>query len=121
MRAAGLKPIETILSSQAVLIRSAKPNSKNWQLMDLISSRIAGVIAAKKYVLCNYNILRSKISEATKITPGRRAATISPLDDSEWVAVSSMVERETMAKTMDDLQAIGASDVLILNISNCRV
>jgi ATP phosphoribosyltransferase len=90
MRAAGLIPIHTLLSSQAVLIRNASPAPANLPLIDRITSRIEGVIAAGKYVLCNYNVERKHLKEATEITPGRRAATVSPLDDKEWVAVSSM-------------------------------
>lgn len=106
MRAAGLTPIETLLTSQAVLIRSNKPvsSTENAELIERVSSRIAGVIAAGKYVLCNYNIPRQAVEEAVRITPGRRAPTVSPLDDKEWVAVSSMVLKAEIADVMDRLQ-----------------
>ncbi|BGP56845.1 hypothetical protein JCM8202_006033 [Rhodotorula sphaerocarpa] len=121
MRAAGLHAIETILSSQAVMIRSNKPSAEHDELMERITSRIAGVVAAGKYVLCNYNIPRKVVAEATQVTPGRRAATVSPLDDPEWVAVSSMVLKAQVADVMDRLQAIGASDILVIGLTNCRV
>lgn len=121
MRAAGLIAIHTLLTSQAVLIRSTKPNPDNIELIDRVTSRIEGVIAAGRYVLCNYNIPRKVLAEATSITPGRRAATVSPLDDPEWVAVSSMVLKAEVATVMDRLQAIGASDILNIGLSNCRV
>ncbi|GAA6024489.1 hypothetical protein JCM10207_004512 [Rhodosporidiobolus poonsookiae] len=121
MRAAGLHAIETILSSEAVLIRANKPEVAHDELIERITSRIAGVVAAGKYVLCNYNIARQNVSAATQITPGRRAATVSPLDDPEWVAVSSMVAKAEVADVMDRLQAIGATDVLVIGLSNCRV
>ena len=119
MRAAGLTPIETLLSSQAVLIRSAKPSSSTEQseLIDRVCARIAGVIAAGKYVLCNYNIPRKVVQEATRITPGRRAATVSPLDDPEWVAVSSMVLKAQVADVMDRLQSIGATGEFLFSLS----
>ncbi|GAA5990668.1 hypothetical protein JCM11641_001269 [Rhodosporidiobolus odoratus] len=121
MRAAGLHAIETILSSEAVLIRSNKPDATHNELIERITSRIAGVIAASKYVLCNYNISRGNLAQATHITPGRRAATVSPLDDPEWVAVSSMVLKAEVADVMDRLTAIGATDVLVIGLTNCRV
>ena len=109
MRAAGLHPIATLLSSQAVPIRSNKNNPANAALIDQITSRIAGVIAASKYVLCNYNIPRARVHDATLVTPGRRAATVSPLDDPEWVAVSSMVLKAEVADVMDKLQVSAVS------------
>jgi len=55
------------------------------------------------------------------VTPGRKAPTISPLEDENWVAVSSMVEKNKSADIMDELVRIGAEDVLIFNLDNCRV
>ncbi|KAG8738206.1 ATP phosphoribosyltransferase (ATP-PRTase) (ATP-PRT) [Ceratobasidium sp. 414] len=122
MRAAGLHAISTLMSSEAVLIASATLKHPDLQtLLQRLTSRIAGFIASQKYILCQYNIHRSKVDEATKITPGRRAATVSPLDDGEWVAVSSMVERARVADVMDQLVAVGAEDVLIIKLNNCRV
>jgi len=122
MRAAGLRPIATLLQSEAVLIRSTSPKHSHLApLMDKITARIAGVIVARKYSVCRYNILRSKLSAATAVAPGRRAPTISPLEDPEWVAVSSMVERTKMADIMDQLVSVGAEDIMIFNLDNSRV
>ncbi|KAG0244656.1 ATP phosphoribosyltransferase (ATP-PRTase) (ATP-PRT) [Actinomortierella wolfii] len=119
MQAAGLHDIETILTSQAVLIASRKPSHPD--LVQTITSRIKGVIAAQKYVYINYNVERKRLKEASTITPGRQAPTVSPLDDPDWVAVSSMVLKSTVAEAMDKLEAIGARDILIFGIQNCRV
>lgn len=89
MRAAGLSAIATVLETEAVLIRSSKTTSPDSRAMtDLITSRIAGVIAAAKYVLCNYNIARKNLDQATQITPGRRAAVsgVCSLRGSEHLA-----------------------------------
>jgi ATP phosphoribosyltransferase len=87
----------------------------------MITSRIAGVIAANKYTVCQYNVSRDKLAAATAITPGRRAPTISPLEEENWVAVSSMVEKNKVATIMDELVKVGAEDVLVFNLDNCRV
>lgn len=49
-----------------------------------------------------------------------RAPTITALEDPDWVAVSSMVEKRTIATVMDDLTAAGATDILVLQIANSR-
>jgi ATP phosphoribosyltransferase-like protein len=49
-----------------------------------------------------------------------RAPTITALEDADWVAVSSMVEKRTIATVMDDLTAAGARDILVLQIANSR-
>ncbi|PHH77800.1 hypothetical protein CDD80_181 [Ophiocordyceps camponoti-rufipedis] len=118
MRAAGLKAVDTVLDSMAVLIKSRAPS--NQAMIDLITSRIRGVITAQKYVLCQYNIERDHLAAATKITPGKRAATVTTLDTASWVAVSSMVEKKKVAVVMDELCRVGAQDILVLNINNTR-
>lgn len=118
MRAAGLKAIDTVLESTAVLVKSRLPS--NPDMVELIASRIRGVITAQKYVLCQYNIKRSQLPEATQITPGKRAPTITTLDTDGWVAVSSMVEKRKIALVMDNLTKVGAHDILVLDIHNTR-
>jgi ATP phosphoribosyltransferase len=121
MRAAGLRAITTVLETEAVLIRSTTPKHPHLTpLIDLITKRIAGVIAANKYVVCQFNISRDKLAAASRIAPGRKAPTVSPLEEEGWVAVSSMIEKKNCANTMDDLVNIGAQDVLIFNLDNCR-
>jgi ATP phosphoribosyltransferase len=61
-------------------------------------------------------IRRESIPQATAITPGRRAPTISPLEEEGWVAISSMVERKNIANAMDQLVKIGAEDILVFNV-----
>jgi len=130
MRAAGLHPIATILDTQAVLITSKSPHSSTssnpmlMELVDIITKRIEGVIASTKFVLCTYNIRRASMKEGLEITPGKKAATISPLESppgaEEWVAISSLVDRAAIAEVLDRLQGIGAQDILVTKLENCR-
>ncbi|KAL2132294.1 hypothetical protein VTI74DRAFT_3981 [Chaetomium olivicolor] len=118
MKAAGLKAIDTVVESSAILIKSKAPS--NPAMVELIASRIRGVITAQKFVLCQYNVPRAKLADATKITPGKRAATVTSLDEEGWVAVSAMVEKKRIAPVMDDLVKVGAEDILVLDIHNTR-
>lgn len=122
MRAAGLHAIATLLETEAILIRSTTPSrADHTPLINLIASRIAGVVAAEKYVVCSFNVSREALPRAIGIAPGRRAPTISPLDNTDWVDVSAMVEKKNSARVMDELVAIGAEDILIYSLNNCRV
>lgn len=60
------------------------------------------------------------MAEACKITPGKRAPTINALEEEGWVAVSAMVEKKRIATVMDDLTSVGATDILVLSITNTR-
>lgn len=63
---------------------------------------------------------RSLLEAATRITPGKRAPTITALEDADWVALSTMVEKKLIATVMDELTAVGAADLLVLEIKNSR-
>lgn len=124
MKAAGLKAIETVLTTSAHLISSKKP--KFPELVEKIHQRFEGIMAAQRFVLCNYNAPRSILAQVLEITPGRRSATVSALEKKsneteEWVAVSSMVEKKQIGNKMDALKKAGASDILVFDINNCRV
>lgn len=122
MRAAGLHAISTVLQTEAFLIKALKPKHPELvPLIQRITSRIAGFVASNKYVLCQYNVPRTLLPIVTKITPGRRAPTISSIEDTGWVAVSAMVEKKNVANVMDELVAAGAEDTFIVALQNCRV
>lgn len=127
MRAAGLHAIATVLTTEAVLISSKNPSSPSHRdpslasLIQRITARIKGVIASSRFSLCLYNIQRESLSKAIAITPGRRAPTVSPLEQDGWVAVNVMVETKKLADVMDELVECGAEDILVTKLENCRV
>lgn len=118
MRAAGLKAIDTVVTSTAVLISSKHPSDP--KLVNVITNRIRGVITAQKYVLCTYNVERRLLDKVTAITPGQRAPTITSLEEDDWVAVSVMEQRSRIATVMDDLLELGAVDIIVTKIDNSR-
>ena len=126
MRAAGLHPIHTLMTSQAVLITSSRPHptlpaETLASVLSLVKSRFAGVLAAQQHVLCTFNVERKNLPAALAVTPGRRAPTISSVEADGWAAVSVLVKRKGMADVMDRLTLAGAEDILITRLENCRV
>ncbi|CAO3591160.1 unnamed protein product [Absidia cylindrospora] len=120
MRAAGLHDIHTLMTTESVLI--GNKNSQHQDLIAKLTSRIRGVITASKFVLCTYNVERQHLPAAVKVTPGRQGPTISSLDSHEgWVAVSSMIEKKRKGEIMDALTDVGATDILVMGFTNCRV
>jgi len=77
MRAAGLHPIATVMSTEAILITAKKCVSDDSKasfvpLIQLISSRLVGVIASRKFLLLVYNIHRERLASATLDTAHQR-------------------------------------------------
>jgi len=118
MRAAGLRVCEDVMKTQAVLI--SNPHTTHSALVRKICQRFEGYLTSTKYALMSYNIPRTLLAEAVLITPGKRSPTVQALEEESWVAVSVMVENKTASDVMDKLKDLGATDILLVSISNCR-
>ena len=53
--------------------------------------------------------------------PGKKSPSIMPLERGDWVAVSAMVLKKGVAEIIDKLEACGATDILVFDLTNCRV
>ena len=107
--------VSDILSTQAILI--SNPHAEHGDLVNLIKRRIDGYITATKYVMIVYNVSEELLSKALEITPGKKSPTITTLDDG-GKSVSSLVLKKELNDRMDELHAMGATDILCLNIAN---
>jgi ATP phosphoribosyltransferase len=90
-------------------------------LADRVVRRLEGVVFARSYSLLEYNIPRSKLAAAEKITPGFNSPTVNALEDPDWCAVQVMVRRSEVIQVMEQLEALGASAILETQIVNCRL
>ena len=119
MRAAGLEILATVMQTEAVLITN--PHTKHPELASKLCARIQGYIDSTKFQLMQYNVPRSRLAEAVKITPGKKSPSILPLEEADWVAVSVMVLKRDVANIIDALESAGATDILVFSLTNCRV
>ncbi|MBE6358078.1 MAG: ATP phosphoribosyltransferase [Lentisphaerae bacterium] len=121
MREAGLEIVgEPMLCSEAVVIAGNKATAERPEVALLIA-RLRGIMRAAEYVMVEYNIERSKLEEACRITPGIESPTIAPLSNPDWIAVKSMVKRKESNAVMDKLYQLGGRGIIIMEISACRL
>ncbi len=106
-----------ILESQAVLIASG-PAVEG---LETLRRRLQGVMVAHQYVLMDYDLPAALIDAASKLTPGLESPTVSPLRDSDWVAVRVMVPRHDTNHVMDALYELGARAILVSAIHAARI
>ena len=71
--------------------------------------------------MISYNIPRSLLPEASKITPGKTSPTVTNLEEEGMCAVSSLIVKGESATKMDQLMEVGATDILLFSISNSRM
>jgi ATP phosphoribosyltransferase len=125
LKAAGMEIFgDPILKSEAVLIRrSGNGGAANGTAkeIDVLIRRLQGVLVARQYVLMDYDIRKELVEKAAGLTPGLESPTVSPLRDSDWVAVRSMVPKKETNRIMDELYDLGARAILVSSIHACRI
>ncbi|MFN3950420.1 ATP phosphoribosyltransferase [Microbacterium sp.] len=118
LRQAGLEIFgPVLLESDAVLIAGPQEAEGTETLL----RRLRGVLAARKYVLIDYDLPAALVDQAVAVAPGLESPTISPLRDPEWVAVRVMSPRRDVNQVMDALYAIGARAILVTEILAARL
>ena len=120
LRQQGLSPFgDVICTSEAIIVgRHNQPVTDEHQIL---LRRIEGILHAKNYLMIDYNCPKSLLAEATKLTPGLSAPTVSPLADDDWVAVRAMAPRKDANQLMDRLSALGAEAILATDIRIARL
>jgi len=119
LRRAGLEVFgDAILESEAILITRAGNGSPAFEVF---KRRVEGVMVARGYVMMDYDIEESRVSDAVALTPGLEGPTVSPLRREGWVAVRAMVPRAGSQRLMDELYDLGARAILLTDIHACRL
>ena len=114
-----LRILTDIGEYETVLIQN--PKNRDPVMADRVVRRLEGVVIARDYSLLDYNISRSKLAEAERITPGFNSPTVNSTEDPNWCSVRVMVRRKEIIAVMEKLEAIGASAILETAITNCRL
>lgn len=117
----GLKEVETILQSQAVLIRNNNLNGSQLALLDKLLFRIKAVRKAKrnKYVLLNAP--NESLDKIIALLPGMKSPTVLPLATSGWSSVHSVLSEDEFWDKIEQLKAAGAQGILVVPIEKMVV
>lgn len=113
-----LREVETVLESQAVLIRTPVPvavEKREW--MDRLVKRMDGVqqVRESKYIMLHAP--REALPRIASLLPGSEHPTIVPLEGTtEKVAVHAVCRENVFWETLESLKAAGASAILVLPV-----
>ncbi|MFT3677341.1 MAG: ATP phosphoribosyltransferase [Chitinophagaceae bacterium] len=117
----GLREAETILQSQAVLIRHQQLDAAKQVLLDRLLFRIRAVKKAgnNKYILLNAP--NEKLQEIIALLPGMKSPTVLPLATSGWSSVHSVLDENDFWDIIEQLKAAGAQGILVVPIEKMIV
>ena len=117
----GLKAVEVVLNSQAVLISNQNLTNEKQQILDKLLFRIRAKqkAATNKYILLNAP--DSKIDEICALLPGMKSPSVLPLREKGWSSLHSVVQENQFWEVIDQLKQAGAEGILVLPVEKMIV
>ena len=112
----GLKEVETVMKSEAVMISSEGLDEQKDSVLKKLLFRISAVRSARnnKYILMN--IPTESIQKITAVIPGMNSPTIMPLNRPGWSSLHSVVDENDFWEKIDQLKSFGAEGILVIPI-----
>jgi ATP phosphoribosyltransferase len=112
----GLKEVEVILKSEAVLAVSPPISEESKQVVAKLQFRIQSVLRSRKSKYILMNVPNDKISEISKILPVLKSPTVMPLAEEGWSSVHSVIDEDKFWEVIDQLKEAGAEGILVCPI-----
>ncbi len=115
LRANGLEIVDEIMTSSTRLYasREAIADPVRKKMIDDFMMLIQSVLRARSRVMMDLNVPQESLDAVLKALPSMRSPTVSPLKNSDWVAVRSAVPRADLAVLIPQLESEGARDIVI--------
>jgi len=112
----GLKEVETVIKSEAVLIANSKLSKAEMEIVDKLIFRIQAVKKAKKNKYILLNAPNKNLDKIISLIPGMKSPTIVPLAEKGWSSIHSVVEEDRFWEVIEKLKANGAQGILVVPI-----
>jgi ATP phosphoribosyltransferase len=119
LRKNGLKIVDVMLESSSKLIA----NKKSWEDpqkrrdIEEIKTLLLAVIEARGKVLIDMNVPADKLESIIENLPSMKKPTVSQLYNSDYYAVETVVNKSEVNILIPKLKALGAGDILEMDIS----
>jgi ATP phosphoribosyltransferase len=112
----GLKEVDIILESQAVLVSNTGLDEERQNILDKLLFRIRAVKKAKKTKYILLNAPNAQLDKIIALLPGMRSPTVLPLAQSGWSSVHTVLSEEEFWDKIERLKEAGAEGILVVPI-----
>jgi ATP phosphoribosyltransferase len=118
LRAHGMKIIETLMTSEPVLVanRESASDHEKRHAMDDIVTLLLGALRAEGRVLIKLNVTEADLAAVLEAVPAMKSPTVSRLQEGGY-AIETVAEKRQVNTLIPLLKARGATDILELPIS----
>lgn len=114
LRANKLRILDVVLESTTKIIANKESWRNDWkkEKIENIAVLVEGAILAEKMVGLKMNVSKKDLNSIIKILPAMKNPTISPLYDSEWVAIEIIIDESEVRKIIPEIKKKGARDII---------
>ena len=112
----GLVEAETILNSQAVLIKHKNFKAEQQQILERLLFRMESVKKAKKNKYVLLNAPNDQLEKIISLLPGMKSPTVLPLASPGWSSVHSVIAESDFWDRIEQLKNAGAEGILVIPI-----
>ena len=118
LEANGLREVETLLESEAVVIQTCAELAPEKQaLVERILQRLDGVLQVRESKYIMLHAPRDALDEIRDLLPGSESPTVIPLEGAQdKVAIHAVCRENVFWETLENLKAAGASSLLVLPV-----
>jgi ATP phosphoribosyltransferase len=112
----GLRPMEEVFVSEAVLLANGRALEERDGALDTIQTMLSATLAARDRKYLMMNAPATKAAELEELLPGLESPSVIPLAHEGMIAIHSVVDADAVWGLLPRLKAAGASGILILPI-----
>ncbi len=114
IRANGLRIVEELLVTNTQLIANKAAWNTPWkrEKIEQIALLLTGALKAMGMVGMKLNVSKENLEKVIKLLPSLNAPTISPLYQSDWFAVETVLEEKEVRDLIPKLQKAGAEGII---------
>ena len=114
LRANRLRIIDTVVESNTQLIANPRALEDEWKRTKLsnLALLLRAAIEAQGRVGIMLNVRREDLDGVLALLPALQRPTISPLADSDWVALNTIIEERTVRDLIPRLKAASAHGIV---------
>jgi ATP phosphoribosyltransferase len=114
LRANKLRIVETLMESFPVLVANQTAWQDPWkrEKLETLALLLKGALAARDLVGLKMNLPEGNLKNLLEALPALRNPTVSPLAQSGWVAVETIIEEKIVREIIPRLKALGAEGII---------
>jgi len=112
----GLKEVETVCKSEAVLVANKNLSEENKTLLQRLLFRVEAVQKASKSKYILLNAPKEQVEAISKLLPSMKSPTILPLLQEGWCSLHSVINEEDFWEVIEQLKNLGAEGILVIPI-----